>query len=45
MAVVTAPFEAGAQQGGKGYRVAYVAIAPRTTAEVAEQPPYLRATL
>jgi hypothetical protein len=32
---LAAPFAAEAQQAGKRYRIAYVAIAPRTAAEVA----------
>ena len=38
--LLAAPLASEAQQAGKRHRVAYVAIAPRTTAEVAEQPPY-----
>ncbi|HSE67693.1 MAG TPA: ABC transporter substrate-binding protein [Gemmatimonadales bacterium] len=38
--LLAAPLAAEAQPAGKRYRIAYVAIAPRTAAEVAEQPPY-----
>ena len=40
MAVLAAPLAASAQQAAKRYRVAYVGVAPRTPAEVAETEPY-----
>jgi hypothetical protein len=38
--LLAAPLAAEAQQSAKRYRIAFVAIAPRTVAEVAEGPPY-----
>src|SRR5262245_20560832 len=38
--ILAAPLAIWAQQAAKRYRVAFVGIAPRTVAEVAEGPPY-----
>jgi putative ABC transport system substrate-binding protein len=40
LGLIAAPLVAEAQPAARVYRIAYVAIAPRTPAEVAEQPPY-----
>ena len=40
LGTAVAPFATEAQQAAKRYRVAFVGIAPRTVAEVAEGPPY-----
>lgn len=40
LGTLAGPFAAQAQQAAKRYRVAFVGIAPRTVAEVAEGPPY-----
>ena len=38
--LVAVPLAPDAQQAAKRYRIAFVGIAPRTAAEVAEGPPY-----
>jgi hypothetical protein len=40
LATLAGPVAVTAQQAAKRYRVAFVGIAPRTVAEVAEGPPY-----